>query len=70
LLYFKLGPVTPRVLPAIRREVASKQEALKGLVGDRYPDLMESVDDTIAMFHTVENLQKLLADLHTVRSVP
>jgi hypothetical protein len=30
---------------------------------------MESVDDTIAMFHTVENLQKLLADLHTVRSV-
>ena len=48
--------------------MSSKQEELRTLVGARYRDLMGSVDDTVAMFHTIEKLQRLLHDLSAVRA--
>lgn len=49
-----------------RRDAASKQDQLRSLVGERYHDLMDSVDDTVEMFHTVDRLQALLHQLQQV----
>jgi hypothetical protein len=50
-----------------RRDAAKKEEELKALVGQRYHNLMDSVDDALLMQQTVEKLQALLGQLSQAR---
>ncbi len=56
------------VLPDRRREASQKEEELRSLVGGRYHDLLDSVDDAVRMFQCTEQLQALFQDLKGVRA--
>lgn len=62
VFHFCIGVATA----CCRRDAVAKADELRSLVGERYHDLMDSVDDTVNMFHTVEGLQKLLGELRQV----
>ena len=47
-----------------RKEAAEKEEELKVLVGARYHNLLDSVDDAVSMSQCTEKLQALFQQLH------
>ena len=49
-----------------RKEASEKEEELKALVGARYHNLMDSVDDAVSMYQCTEKLHALFQELHKV----